>query len=353
MKIKKGILIFPRIILMSCIISVMGVACVKTYSTATDTIGVVNQTSQSLADYLKNNYSYSIFYTALQRVGLDKRLTNDKNFTLFLPDDDAFARIGLSLDSIMKMDTAVLRNWMAYHIVKGAVKYNDIPQTVDNIYYTIDSSKIFLSKPFSASGTMKLHVNGDTVNNFDIKAFNGYIHVLNRPLPIPVDGSLQDYINAHLDIFSLFKQALQKFNLWDTLKNTSHVMTVFAPVNSGFRQWNYWGNDSILVSKDTIANWNTSVIPRAVFGVYFMPSRIFSTDYFDLPPASSTNGLNYIFPDQSSYLNFGQYGIGANLLNSSYNLKFKTTVNLHAPSNIVTKNGNCVLQAIDYMMMVP
>lgn len=337
--------------------------CTKTYSTATDTTGVITQTSQSLTDYLKNNYAFSIFYTGLQRIGLDKQLTDDKKFTLLLPDNDAFARAGISVDSVMAMDTALLRKWLSYHIVQGSIKYADIPQTVDNVYYTIDGSKIFFSKQIlvgtstSTVNTQKfLHINGDTVNNFDIQASNGYIQVLNRPLPAPIDGSLQDYINANLGTYSLFKQALQKFNLWDSLKNTSQVMTLFAPTNSAFKFTDPMSGKFYNVTTDSIAHWDSTKIPQAVLGIYFMPSRFFATDLTDIPSTNGSTGYVYnVLPGQTGYLSimpFYQYFSGA-LLNTSYKVTYTGTASLSSPMNMITKNGNCVIQPLSRIILIP
>ncbi|KAI9452627.1 hypothetical protein F5148DRAFT_1289546 [Russula earlei] len=350
-KRKPGVFV-PVILLLASLIGSTG--CTKTYSTATDTTTTVTQTSQSLVDYLNNNYSFSIFYTALKRVGLDKQLTNNKQFTLLLPDNDAFTRIGISADSINAMDTAVLRRWMTYHIVQGAIQYSDVPQTVDNIYYTIDGGNIYFSKPVRPTGARIMHVNGDTINSFDIRASNGYIQVLNRPLPPPLYGSLQDYINANLATFSLFKQALQKFNLWDSLGSTSHVMTVFAPVNDAFSQRRYPDGKYHTITTDTIAGWNTSKIPQAVFGAYIMPSRVFSTDFNDVSPASASTAY-YILPNQTGFLAFtyGARGITGGLLNSTYQVPYYGSPMLQSPGNIITKNGNCVLQAVNDVLMLP
>ena len=136
-----------------------------------------------------------------------------------MPDDDAFALANITLDSLMNADTAYLRKWMGFHILQGAIGYDSVPQTVDNVFYSILGQKIFLSKPVtpSQSGQLVMHANGTAVVSFDITASNGYIQVLSTPLNAPLEGTLQDYINANLGQYSLFKAALQHFNLWDSL----------------------------------------------------------------------------------------------------------------------------------------
>jgi uncharacterized surface protein with fasciclin (FAS1) repeats len=350
------------------LVSLLGwTACTKTYSTATDTSIAPTQASQSLLNYLKNNYAFSIFYAGLQKAGLDKQITDDKKFTLLIPDNNAFGRVGITQDSVMKMDTAYLRKWLGFHLVQGAIGYDSVPQTVDNAYFSILGQKIFFSRPIpsrsnGASSGQQLHINGDTVNNFDIKASNGFIQVLNTPLHAPLEGNLQDYINAHLDQYSLFKACLSHFNLWDNLKNdSSSQLTVFAPINAVFANIpiHYHNKDTIYnITDSLIATWDTTVIPKAVFAVYMLPSRIFTTDYTDAPPDAGNAGIyaTYIFPDRSADVVLPYYGQGINaslLTNYQYQLKGGNQGNLVDPRNLVTVNGNNVLQTIDHVLMIP
>lgn len=338
-------------------------ACVKTYSTATDRSLSFQQPSQTLLDFLKNNYAFSMFYAAVHRVGLDKELdSTGTGYTILLPDDDAFGRVNITLDSLMNMDTAYLRKWMGFHIVRGALGYDSIPQTVDNVFYSILGQKLFLSKPVNPTKQtpQTLHANGVAVNSFDIAASNGYIQVLNTPLNAPLEGTLQDYIDAHLDQFSLFKAALQKFDLWDSLgTDTAKPLTVFAPVNSAFENiylqlpWldNQYGQYTI--TADTIAYWNPKDIPRDVFGVYLFPGRIFTSDYTDAPASL------YIMPDQQAIIYFDQgAGVAGNLIGSTYPLKqfpsaFPPPAMILNPGNYATVNGNNVLQPVGSLTMVP
>ncbi len=346
------------------IILLTATGCTKTYSTATDESTVPTQAAQPLLDYLQNNYAFSIFYAGLQRVGLDKQITDDKKLTLLIPDNDAFARAGITQDSLLKIDTAYLRKWLGFHIVQGAIAYDSIPETVDNAYFSILGQKIFFSRPLpSVSGASPvLHINGDTVNNFDIRASNGYIQVLNTPLQAPLDGNLQDYINAHLDQYSLFRSCLQHFNLWDQLKNdTGSQLTVFAPVNDAFAniQLYYHQKDTIYNITDSMINtWDISVIPAAVFGVYLLPSRIFTTDFEDAPSNNGNAGTyaTYIFPDRSAYVNLsiGSAAINAFLLTPyKDSMKGSNQGNVIGPGNLVTANGNDVLQPIDHVLLIP
>ncbi|MBN9384146.1 MAG: fasciclin domain-containing protein [Chitinophagaceae bacterium] len=363
MKRKTGV--FIKYILVTALLpaAMQWSACTKTYSTATDKSLDPQRSSQSLLDYLKNNYAFSMFYAGLQKTGLDKQIDSNGKFTLLLPDNDAFARINITRDSLLGMDTAYLRKWLGFHILFGDIGYDSIPQTVDNVFYSILGQKIYLSKPLvpSPNGPRVLHVNGTDVNSFDISASNGYIQVLNTPLNAPLEGNLQDFIDAHLDQFSLFKASLKKFDLWDRLRtDTGKPLTVFAPVNDAFQKLRvrYPGGIRYVlysITEDSIATWDTSVMPTDVFGVYLFPGRIFTSDFSDAPAGPAF--ASYIMPDQQVVVNFDSYGLGVRML-SNYNSRLKKPrdnfpATIISPGNYMTVNGNNVIQPINALLMIP
>jgi uncharacterized surface protein with fasciclin (FAS1) repeats len=333
-------------------------ACTKTYSTATDGSLAQQRPSQSLLDYLKNNYAFSIFYAGLRKTGLDKQIDGNTKFTLLLPDNDAFARVNITQDSLLRMDTAYLRKWIGFHIVQGDIGFDSVPQAGDNAFFSILGQKIFLSKPITQTpqSTRVLYANGTNINSFDIQAANGYIQVLNTPLNAPVEGNLQDFIDAHLDQFSLFKASLQQCKLWDRLKSdTGSPLTIFAPVNDAFQNIGVYdpevGYAVYNITADTIATWDGAAMPKDIFGIYVFPGRIFTGDLVGV-------SVNYIMPDQQVTLNFTQNGMLSQVLGNFGNwLKepySQPTITVMSPgNNYVTLNGNNVLQPVNALFMIP
>jgi uncharacterized surface protein with fasciclin (FAS1) repeats len=259
--------------------------------------------SETLLNYLQNNYAFSLFYYGAHKTGLDKQLNGKDPYTLLIPDNDAFARDSVfTTGDLDKMDTANLRKWMSYHILSGSIKVADIPQAVNNPYPNMLGVTLWFSRPIPGVGQSQkdfdhiLHIDGDTVNTSDITASDGVIQVLNRPLLLP-DTSIQTYLAAHAQ-YSEFVSCLQRFGLWDQLAGPGPI-TVFAPENASFVD--------IRVSPDSLSRLDTVRFKTSLFSIYIVnPARIFITDFYDIGYYSpGTGSQNYITPGGTYYLSNG------------------------------------------------
>ena len=352
----------PWIWLLPVGILLAGAGCTKNYSSYSAQVQAPTAPMQPLADYLVNNYNFSLFAGALKRTGLFQQIVADTaQLTLLVPDNDAFARAGISADSLNAMDTAGLRQWMAYHIVQGAVTYGSVPQTIGNAYRTISGSTLYFGKPVRVPTVPVLHINGDTVNNFDLLASNGVIQVLNTPLAAPFAGSVQDYLST--PPFSLFKSTLQKAGLWDGLATFNGSQTIFAPTNDAYAQQYGFFVDSLqeslvwFLTQDSVNMWNTAHMPGDIFSAYILPSRIFSTDVTDAPLAYMAP---YILPDglaavgltgSNGAVSMGFTDIGNILTTDPYYYFAPGNASLIFPANVVTNNG--VVQALSQLLIAP
>jgi len=273
-----------------CLASLWGASCRK------EVAGSAGPSGETLLDHLQNNYAFSLFYHALQRTGLDKQLNGKNNYTLLIPDNDAFANDGIfTTDSLDRMDTASLRAWMSYHIVAGSIKVADVPQTVNNPYTSISGEPLWFSRPVPGFGQSQtdfdhiLHINGDTVNSPDIIAPDGVIQVLSSPLKLPV-LSIQTWLSAQPQ-YSEFVTCLQHFGLWDQLAGPGPI-TVFAPENASFLD--------VRISPDSLSRLDTVRFQQKLFGIYIVnPARIFLTDFYDIPFPPSIDGQYYITPNNT------------------------------------------------------
>ena len=272
-----------------------GILLLMTACTKIETVQVNTPGAKTVADVLKNNFSFSLFYSAVKKAGLEQQLTTD-SVTVLVPDNTAMGRMNIFSDTVFNgWDVNFLKRWVQYHIVTGKVAYNDVPQTVDNKYYTLGNEVLYISKrvrPTAAELLKKImHVNGDTVNTFDITADNGMLHVLAWPLKVPVQPTVQAYLNADTT-YSLFVTALKKFGLYDQL-NQEGPFTILAPVNAAFR--------SSKVTADSIAKLDTLTYKKILFGCYvFTPNRFFISDFGDAPGIGNgpANMNNYFYtPD--------------------------------------------------------
>jgi uncharacterized surface protein with fasciclin (FAS1) repeats len=351
-----------RIGLLAGLILVIGTGCTKNFSSYLAQQTAPQAPLQSIGDYLVNDYNFSLFTSALKRTGLYQQIAADTaQMTLLVPDNDAFARAGITADSLNGMDTASLRTWMAYHIVHGAVTYASVPQTIGNPYQTLYGLTLYFGKPVRIPSTSVLHINGDTVDDFDLMASNGVIQVLNTPLVPPFAGTLQDYLST--PNFSLFKATLEQAGLWNSLVDSSGTETVFAPTNAAYAEQYYFYIDStqtqltFFLNLDSVQSWNTAHMPLDIFSAYILPSRIFTTDVSDAPLGYYTP---YIMPDGMAAIGLTQNGaqdamgytpIGNAFNNNPYYYFAFSNTNISLPANVVTNNG--VVQSLDHLLVAP
>jgi uncharacterized surface protein with fasciclin (FAS1) repeats len=286
------------ILVLISLVSLYGTACRKVTAASSA------PASETLLNYLQNNYAFSLFYYGVHKTGLDRQLLNGKDpYTLLIPDNDAFARDSIfTTGDLDKMDTANLRKWMSYHILSGSIKVADIPQAVNNPYPNMLGVTLWFSRPIPGVGQSQkdfdhiLYIDGGAVNTSDITASDGVIQVLNQPLQLP-DTSIQTYLAAHAQ-YSEFVSCLQRFGLWDQLAGPGPI-TVFAPENTSFI--------GIRVSPDSLSRLDTVRFKTSLFGIYIVnPGRIFMTDFYDIGFYSPGNiYAGYITPNGTYYFSNG------------------------------------------------
>jgi uncharacterized surface protein with fasciclin (FAS1) repeats len=250
---------------------ILQTACVK----APDAMPQTQTNSRPLLTILKNNYAFSMFYSALQRTGLDKTLQGKGPYTLLVPDNDAFANSGISADSLAKIDTATLKKLISYHIIPLSVAYAGIPQTIDTPYPTLAGPAVYFSVPVNRQPAppgiiyTPLHINGILVNEADIGAANGYMIAISKVLYYPA-ASVKAYLQNNPK-YSYFAQALKQFGLLDKLDGPG-PFTVMAPDNDAFI------NNGI--DQTSLAAMDTLTYKKILFSAYILsPYRFFMSDY--------------------------------------------------------------------------
>jgi len=125
---------------------------------------------------------FNTLLKAAEAVQLLETLKSSDQFTLFAPTDEAFAKLPAgSLDSLLQ-DIPKLNKVVAYHIVFGDVRLEDLAQ-IDEAE-TLEGSVIAIE---SVDGVIK--VNDANVVTTDILTDNGVIHVIDGVLiPAMVAG---------------------------------------------------------------------------------------------------------------------------------------------------------------------
>ncbi|MEO1590497.1 MAG: fasciclin domain-containing protein [Cyanobacteria bacterium J06632_22] len=135
---------------------------------------------QSIADIASSSDSFDVLTSLLEHAGWLGAFdgSNGKEFTVFAPTDEAFARLPEgAVDSLYEPENReVLYDVLAYHVIGGSV-------TADQLSSGAVDSKNGL--PLQVGVDEGVTINGATVLTADITATNGVIHAIDMVL-IPV-----------------------------------------------------------------------------------------------------------------------------------------------------------------------
>ncbi|SRX54414.1 fasciclin domain-containing protein [Aequorivita sp. CIP111184] len=194
--------------------------------------------TNTIADFVVSNDDYSSLKAALDKAGLTATLAGQGEFTVFAPNNAAFATF-LSANGFASLDevpTALLTNVLLNHVVSGKVMAADLSTGYINSLATEASSGANLSMYVNTSSGVKL--NGiSTVTAADIDADNGVIHAVNTVIALP---SVVTFATAD-PTFSTLVAALTRGDQPDfvgvlsTPAGTAPApFTVFAPTNGAF-----------------------------------------------------------------------------------------------------------------------
>jgi uncharacterized surface protein with fasciclin (FAS1) repeats len=202
--------------------------------------------------------SFSILKAAVNRAGLSTALNTPSNvYTVFAPDDAAFATIGITTPAAVNaFRVGQLDTLLKYHII-GGQRYasSNISTGFPNMYM---QSMFVLQQPSAAvppGFRMPLMVSrrGDSVwaNNVAVRlgqgqvnvtASNGIVHVVNRVI-MPPDSTIVAIV-ANDPSYSYLLAAINRADsgvtapnrLVDALGNPLANFTVMAPTNLAFQQ---------------------------------------------------------------------------------------------------------------------
>ena len=121
--------------------------------------------------------SFKTLVTAVKAAGLVDTLKSKGPFTVFAPNDDAFAKLPKGTVEGLLKDIPKLKAVLTYHVVPGKVMAADVvklktAKTVQGQDIKIDASKWHLHK--------SVKINDANVIKADIVTDNGVIHVIDK-----------------------------------------------------------------------------------------------------------------------------------------------------------------------------
>lgn len=197
---------------------------------------VVEPKSNTIADFVTSNEDYSSLEAALEVTGLTTTLDGAGPFTVFAPDNDAFAAFlsdnGFSnLNEVPKdLLTQVLMN----HVQSGTISSGDLTTGYIESMAVGNASEENLSMYINTSDGVV--INGvSTVVTADVEADNGIIHAVDAVIGLP-DITTFAIADPNFETLVAALTREESYTFVETLGMTSDPapFTVFAPTNEAF-----------------------------------------------------------------------------------------------------------------------
>lgn len=213
-------------------------SCTKTGGTV---IGRDSTYFGRLPFVIKDNSTFSNYYSALQMTGWLDTLSTEGPFTVLLPNNDTYLAgynsttpakgdLNSFISSIGKYP---LSSYVSYDILRGKWPLRSLPLGDNQELPTVVGSKVYITRYLSGTDTVTT-VNGQKVISFDNPASNGSIDVISSVIPNPkIYPSVLQIIQSDTN-FAFFAAALQRTHLDTLLLNGKGPYTVLVPTNTAF-----------------------------------------------------------------------------------------------------------------------
>ena len=168
-----------KVLALALVASISLVACGSDSSTeVVDTTVMEEVAANDIVAVASSTEGFSTLVAALTAASLVETLQGEGPFTVFAPNDEAFAALpaGLLEKLLLPENVAVLASILTYHVVAGKVMSTDV--TAGDAP-TVEGSTLALALMDG------VQVNDATVIAADVEASNGVIHVINKVLVPP------------------------------------------------------------------------------------------------------------------------------------------------------------------------
>lgn len=209
----------------------------------------------SVMQIIRSRDDMTVLRTILEKTGLSKMLEevgDDKHFTVFAPNDDAFLKLDKDIRRKLKAGSGCATNILKNHILDitfcslaavNGVKtttYNMLNEKLEFEYASMSKTEVE-DMSMSSKKDQRLKINGiATVGEMDLMGTNGVVHVIDTLLPtdsgMPISNTLA---NRN---FTIFKQLIDDAGLEDEFDSFSNK-TFFIPSDKAFEQseaGQYW-----------------------------------------------------------------------------------------------------------------
>jgi transforming growth factor-beta-induced protein len=205
-------------------ISVLGIAIMLLFSGCENNV----EEGTNIIDTLSSDSNFSTLVEALQKAEITSYLEDYSPFTVFAPTNAAFDELfsNLGVSSIEDLSSEYLDSILYYHIL-----YTELTSSLfENVYISTLSAGPDLQGIILLINATESTLNRDVnITDFDIKASNGVIHVIDKVLLPP---TVVDIVTQNGN-FTHFVEAVAKAEMESTLSGTG-PFTIFAPTDEAF-----------------------------------------------------------------------------------------------------------------------
>ena len=280
---------------------------------------------QTINDLVTGNSQFTLLTAAVTRAGLGATLSGTGPFTVFAPTDSAFRAAGFAdAAAISAAPVATVNNILLYHVVSGsAVAAAAIPAG-QTAFPTSASGNapIYVSKGATVS------VNGGRVQQADVQATNGVIHVINKVL-MPPAGTVLAIAQADTSLTFLVAAAVRGGAAVTSALSGTTPVTVFAPTNAAFRLTPYNSVSAINAAAPTAL---AAVLTNHVLA----PARAYSPTLVSGPITTFGGGSVTVTLGSSNAVTITSPG-------SATNAATVTTPDINATNGVVHKINRVLL----------
>ena len=153
--------------------------------TITALLFTVSISAQTIVDAAVSNKDFSTLVTALKAANLVGALSGEGPFTVFAPNNEAFAKIDAeTLGNLLKPENVkALSNILTYHVVSGKLMASDVVSALESGNGKVDLTALNGQTVTAISKDGKIYLE-DSQGNMseiiatDVAGSNGVIHVI-------------------------------------------------------------------------------------------------------------------------------------------------------------------------------
>lgn len=316
------------------LLSALFLTATTTFTSCSKDEEVVTPTTNTITDVVVANSSFSLLKKAVLKAKLETTLSGTGPFTVFAPDDAAFAASGVTSATIDGMTETETKSLLLYHTLTSKILAANVPAGPNAKVLTAEGDSVFVTN--NSNGVF---VNGIKVTTANIAADNGVIHSIGKVL-FPAKGNIvqtaQAVSGGDNGLDSLVVAVLRATNgpggvttLAGTLSTST--LTVFAPTNKAFRD---------LLAALGLTKISDIPMPTllAALQYHVVVGRAFSSDL--------TNGSLSMLAGGNTTTNLSNGTGGAPTITGNGNGSVKSNI---IATNVVCRNG--VVHVIDRVLL--